>query len=1558
MAPAPDKPSEIAAIWEDACRTFEKESGASNEFAAISTKSPAEIKSTLYFELDKLKSRRHDGGKIDAIRKSIGKHLDIIHGVASIASQLGKAAFPPTEAIFAAFTLVIRASKAVSEDLDKMERFFQVMGLFAERLGILGNRLPDVPNETYRQILMRVFASMLRVSTVVVKSMSSHRATKFTKSLVRQSGDPELEEAVKELQENVRSFEDATVTAVLAVGVETQRELRGMHDTLDLTFAMTRESRQISHAMRALSVIKTRLNKGGALAKNQRVLCDSYQREIAPRTLEWLFEEEQLQRTAPNDPPSLWISGDAGLGKTVIAASIVKRLNQELSAKLGSPESSQTSVAYFFFHQEYDQPKSSIESMILSCAVQLAEADKDYRMAIAPFIKDIPSLDDWQISWKDLFLDIFPKESPKSLILVLDGLDSYDATYAEESSKELPGVFGKLLERTKDLEARIQIIFTSSNPFFSDQETNSISQGHLWIDKKKMQSDMYRIARHAIKSSSRLKGLGAKLRKKIARFLRDKADNIRYIEHMVRRLNAIGRESKVEAELRALPQDSTKLHELILYDCGKDRSDKELQYLRRLYAWLAYSKKPLSLGAVTKLSEVISGSFDLDAKFEDEVDRSSGILRLLTQPYNESDEETASGSDEASEENNKDGITGNAEERITYKHENSESLVLFQERSLRSFLRRPSDDPHPSDLRSSISAANRMILDDITENLTQLSWKDHHVSDPTLSFWNDSELLDYAADNWLAHLCDINIDTLEANECVSLASNLYKLLSAPQALLNLEFKSYAWRRRWWDRETPSIIHEDAPTALSRLSQRAAQLDPSLFSSDMFLWVELLAEHPEMFHLLVAKGHVRNWLSGPWDLDHYWAAASFRAAYVALYNGKASLQNTELQEYMGMSQTSDMIFRLNQFNPMEPAFTETDVTLMAEIFSDPCKSKTKLLLAQAALITSRDLKMDSVYEFSRALAQAALELGASNTSNLERLRMAHWASRSLISLADSTEKHASTTADDSISVLDQSRLKITEASELLAEVSALCQREETRDEDYAKALEAELVNGVELRIKLEVLLGNIDKAITLFPAAKFCIEFDSFLFGYGGEITELLADKGHWEAIMHLLLSINPKTRKEQLTFNALFLDGLCQFEKAAKLTNQTHEVDGIYAEPGSVSSISRWVNNLDVTLCRALFQQRVVGDLPKARELAKQFLDEGGNPQSVQKMLASNLTEQFRHSKDPDEKDALFKDLKNLLNRLSLLGVDGVEEYDVDASHLGVPLALMARKLGPAKVYHNYLNKTFLSCVKALTDSKAWNDSSSLVTLAKILMCVPGFSEEASVASSCQFYILDRKVYNDENKPSGSNQNEGNQNEDDQKEDNKNEDNKNEERESETNPDTASPSHNTATGSSADDNNSHAHSAEKIPESAANSSSTEATTTTTENTEDTAAATDQITKDVDEDRDVQCDAGSEYCRIWNGRAVYLCVYCVDINLCQTCYEDKIAREEANNPDWRTVCFKGHPFIKAPAEGWRGVEDGVLFLKDNKEIKFRDWLEELQKKWDLAWDRFWLDESLL
>jgi hypothetical protein len=89
---------------------------------------------------------------------------------------------------------------------------------------------------------------------------------------------------------------------------------------------------------------------------------------------------------------------------------------------------------------------------------------------------------------------------------------------------------------------------------------------------------------------------------------------MRYVDHMLRRLNYIGRETAVLKDLEhKLPDNLKSLYKLMLDECQKDRTPEQHKTLKRLFVWLAYSKRALTLAEASQLVALTVGE---DGKFD------------------------------------------------------------------------------------------------------------------------------------------------------------------------------------------------------------------------------------------------------------------------------------------------------------------------------------------------------------------------------------------------------------------------------------------------------------------------------------------------------------------------------------------------------------------------------------------------------------------------------------------------------------------------------------------------------------------------------------------------------------------------------------------------------------------------------------------------------------------------------------------------------------------------------------------------------------------------------
>jgi hypothetical protein len=91
---------------------------------------------------------------------------------------------------------------------------------------------------------------------------------------------------------------------------------------------------------------------------------------------------------------------------------------------------------------------------------------------------------------------------------------------------------------------------------------------------------------------------------------------MRYVEHMLRRLSYIGREKAVLKDLeKNLPKDLDSLYQLMLMECQRDRTEEQYRALKKLFAWLAYSKRALTLSEASELVKITVASeqvFDIE----------------------------------------------------------------------------------------------------------------------------------------------------------------------------------------------------------------------------------------------------------------------------------------------------------------------------------------------------------------------------------------------------------------------------------------------------------------------------------------------------------------------------------------------------------------------------------------------------------------------------------------------------------------------------------------------------------------------------------------------------------------------------------------------------------------------------------------------------------------------------------------------------------------------------------------------------------------------------------
>lgn len=90
-----------------------------------------------------------------------------------------------------------------------------------------------------------------------------------------------------------------------------------------------------------------------------------------------------------------------------------------------------------------------------------------------------------------------------------------------------------------------------------------------------------------------------------------------YVELMLRRYNFIGREGAVLRDITNFhPADLFSLYDLMLSEVQERRSPEQYQALKKLFAWLTFSQRPLTLNEASAVINLTGQDTSLNIEEE------------------------------------------------------------------------------------------------------------------------------------------------------------------------------------------------------------------------------------------------------------------------------------------------------------------------------------------------------------------------------------------------------------------------------------------------------------------------------------------------------------------------------------------------------------------------------------------------------------------------------------------------------------------------------------------------------------------------------------------------------------------------------------------------------------------------------------------------------------------------------------------------------------------------------------------------------------------------------
>ncbi|KAK7403841.1 hypothetical protein QQX98_010387 [Neonectria punicea] len=167
------------------------------------------------------------------IRGGLKSFVTGFHGIADMVGQSASIGFPPAGLIVTVVTHITSACISVSSDYDLIEQLFVIMKSFADRINLLKAGMPQ--EEEYQNMISLVFCKMLEFCTNIQRSITKNknrRLADFAKALYRGS-DPNLRTAYDEVIRYIDSLDKATVMKTLATAVRAEEGVEDVKSRVD-----------------------------------------------------------------------------------------------------------------------------------------------------------------------------------------------------------------------------------------------------------------------------------------------------------------------------------------------------------------------------------------------------------------------------------------------------------------------------------------------------------------------------------------------------------------------------------------------------------------------------------------------------------------------------------------------------------------------------------------------------------------------------------------------------------------------------------------------------------------------------------------------------------------------------------------------------------------------------------------------------------------------------------------------------------------------------------------------------------------------------------------------------------------------------------------------------------------------------------------------------------------------------------------------------------------------------------------------------------------------------
>ncbi|SPJ78834.1 uncharacterized protein FTOL_07225 [Fusarium torulosum] len=837
---------DVADLWKEALKGYQSIVGFDLDRKFDNAKSMLDFGTD---QMNNFHKFRHDKGKVDRLRTLFSANLDLIEQGSNQIIAAAAPAFPPAAAIGTALTYMLQACRSVSADYDIIIVFFEDMNSFLTRITILETRLPQ--HKAYQNCLMEVFTSFLTLCGFAHKYIELGRFKKWISNLFK-GDDGELGGARAGLNQRLEHLQQATEFAILGNTEETlamasqldenqkshTEMLERVGHTIDTIHENTESIRGDIAKLLTLfdaqkkerSTEKPQANKppsANSVRNSMPEIFDDkheYQtlkETLLPDSCGWVFSEpewEEWLKMPDGTRPILAITADPGTGKSHIAAAI----HDKLSSKAKEDDSQHACVSHFYFREQVEAFAYFLCGVI-TIINQVAETNftacEKFNTQIGRDDIDIDTTK-WQDLVTHLLGSVFGQESKFHLFIVLDGLD--EIVDWEEFEEFVSKFF-------MDKKLKISLVVTSRPDRLDDlpPDTNLI---RIQATKKKQSQDLRALVWNNIKSLDHLKGFSRYVKQRVADKIEEISPNMLYAEHLLVRLNDLGREGSVLRTLEQdMPIDLHGIYEVLLAECQRRMPTKHQEVSASLLHWIAFSRRLLTLAEVESLVKNLAQDNEFDIE---EIPELFSRFLIVGGPGYDSE---ALAKIQAGDATAVQDLKLNGDQGHDKVYDDGPLPVAFKERSMRHYFTKSSQST--STLKWTPSEANRRILVTSAKLLRS----------PRSTV--DESLLKYCALFFSAHWIYVEMDQHSSEEQIEVLEVVAETLSNKTGLAEMLGKSGIS----YSNATTSAINQKATEWSKLLNNPEIKANLGDFEIE---WWQLAGQDPANCRFGIAKGYLQ------------------------------------------------------------------------------------------------------------------------------------------------------------------------------------------------------------------------------------------------------------------------------------------------------------------------------------------------------------------------------------------------------------------------------------------------------------------------------------------------------------------------------------------------------------------------------------------------------------------------------------------------------------------------------------------------------------------------------